>query len=65
LDEAAAVYRDRLRQCEARGDFGAGFIELARSVYHSNDRRAALKRAVNELVHSSLVEEKQYPRYSA
>ncbi|HJT78306.1 MAG TPA: DUF6165 family protein [Gemmataceae bacterium] len=51
---------DELRLCEQRQDFGSRFIELARSVYRSNDRRAALKRAVNELLHSPLVEEKSY-----
>ena len=51
---------DELRLCEQRQDFGPRFIELARSVYRSNDRRAALKRAVNELLHSPLVEEKSY-----
>jgi tetratricopeptide (TPR) repeat protein len=51
---------DELRLCEQRQDFGPRFIELARSVYQSNDRRAALKRAVNELLHSPLVEEKSY-----
>ncbi len=51
---------DELRLCEQRQDFGPRFIELARSVYRSNDHRAALKRAVNELLHSPLVEEKSY-----
>lgn len=35
-----------LRACEQRGDFGAGFVELARSVYRHNDCRAELKRAI-------------------
>jgi hypothetical protein len=51
---------DELRLCEQRQDFGPRFIELARLVYRANDRRAALKRAVNELLHSPLVEEKSY-----
>jgi hypothetical protein len=51
---------DALRVCERQGDFGPRFIELARSVYHHNDRRAALKRAVNELLGSRLIEEKSY-----
>jgi hypothetical protein len=55
---------DEIRGCERNGDFGPRFVELARSVYHTNDRRAALKRAVNELLRSRLVEEKSYADYS-
>lgn len=44
----------------ARG-FGNQFIELARSVYRYNDRRAALKHAVDELSRSEAVETKSYP----
>lgn len=51
---------DRIRECEQRGDFGAAFIELARSVYKTNDRRAALKRKINDAMGSELVEEKSY-----
>ena len=54
---------DDLRDCERRGDFGDGFIELARSVYVSNDKRAALKKQINELLGSELVEEKSYESY--
>ena len=45
------------------GDFGEGFIELARAVYHRNDRRAALKREINLLLGSAIVEEKSYASY--
>jgi hypothetical protein len=41
-------------------DFGPKFVELARSVYKSNDHRAALKRSINELLGSAIVEEKSY-----
>lgn len=54
---------DDLRACEARGDFGAGFVALARSVYRLNDRRAALKRDLNDLFGARLREEKSHPRY--
>ena len=54
---------DRLRLREAAGDFGADFVEDARSVYRVNDRRAALKRAVNDRFGSALREEKLHPRY--
>lgn len=52
---------DDLRACEARGAFDAAFIALARSVYRLNDHRAALKRQLNLLLNSRLMEEKSYP----
>lgn len=51
---------DRLREHEARGDFGAEFVRLARSVYRLNDARAAAKRAINLRSGSLIVEEKSY-----
>ena len=54
---------DRIRDCERAGDFGPGFIELARAVYRTNDRRAALKARINQLCGSQLVEEKSYAAY--
>ena|ERR1043166_5174463 len=55
---------DRIRDCERDKNFGPDFIELARSVYRTNDRRAALKRQLSELAGSSIVEEKSYRTYS-
>ncbi len=54
---------DDIRECERQSNFGDDFIKLARAVYHTNDKRAALKREVNELVGSELVEEKSYAAY--
>lgn len=54
---------DDIRECERQNDFGARFIELARAVYHRNDERAALKRQINALCGSELVEEKSYAAY--
>lgn len=54
---------DALRAHEAAQDFGAAFVERARAVYRTNDRRAALKRAVNARLGSALTEEKLHPRY--
>jgi Family of unknown function (DUF6165) len=51
---------DRIREKDKLGEFDAAFIELARSVYTLNDRRAALKRAINLALGSELVEEKSY-----
>jgi tetratricopeptide (TPR) repeat protein len=54
---------DDLRRCEQQRDFGPPFIGFARSVYRLNDRRAALKKRVNALTGSRLVEEKSHPTY--
>lgn len=56
---------DEIRDCERRKDFGSRFVQLARAVYHTNDQRSAIKRAVNELAGSRLVEEKSYASYDA
>lgn len=55
---------DDIRACEAARDFGPNFIALARSVYIQNDRRASLKKAINELAGSSIIEEKSYTEFS-
>lgn len=57
------VIEDDIRDCERAGDFGDKFIGLARAVYKTNDRRAALKREINVLLGSRLVEEKSYQPY--
>ena len=56
---------DAIRVKERDQAFGARFIELARAVYHTNDKRAAVKRAINVKLGSRLVEEKSYQDYSA
>ena len=55
---------DDIRDCERVQDFGPRFIELARAVYVTNDQRAALKRQINDLLGSRIVEEKSYASYS-
>lgn len=60
VNEALWAIEDDIRQCEAEKDFGAKFIELARAVYKQNDRRAALKKDINTLTGSAIVEEKSY-----
>jgi hypothetical protein len=54
---------DGKRECERRQEFGPQFVGLARSVYIENDRRAAIKRAINEAAGSDIVEEKSYRPY--
>ena len=51
---------DALRKCEHEQSFGPHFIALARTVYRINDRRAALKRQIDELVGSPIREHKSY-----
>lgn len=57
------VIEDDIRDCERATDFGDRFVALARAVYHTNDKRAALKRALNEALGSAIVEEKSYRPY--
>jgi tetratricopeptide (TPR) repeat protein len=63
VNEQLWQIEDDIRLCERDGDFGPRFIELARSVYHTNDQRAALKRAINELLGAPIAEQKAYPDY--
>ena len=51
---------DTKRQCEQEQNFGPGFVYVARQVYLKNDLRAAIKRGINQLVGSTIVEEKSY-----
>lgn len=54
---------DKLRKHEKAKIFDINFIELARSVYHLNDRRAEIKRVINTESGSRLFEEKSYEKY--
>jgi hypothetical protein len=63
VNEALWEAEDAIRRCEHEQDFGPRFVELARSVYLTNDRRAALKRAINTFFASPLAEEKLYADY--
>lgn len=65
VNEALWRIEDDIRDCERNRDFGPDFIELARSVYHQNDRRFELKRQINQAVGSAFVEEKSYAPYAA
>ena len=51
---------DQLRTLGKRGDFGGDFVRLAREVYLTNDKRAALKREINALLGSDIAEQKSY-----
>ena len=54
---------DDIRDQERQQAFGETFIDLARSVYKQNDRRAAIKREINLAYGSALTEEKSYKKY--
>ena len=63
INETLWRIEDDIRDCERQRDFGPRFIELARSVYQTNDQRAATKRKIDELMGSDIVEEKSYAPY--
>lgn len=63
VNEQLWEIEDAIRVCEANQDFGPKFVELARSVYTTNDRRAGIKRQINTMLGSSIVEEKSYTKY--
>jgi tetratricopeptide (TPR) repeat protein len=63
VNETLWQVEDEVRVCERDGEFGARFVELARSVYRHNDARAALKREVNKLLKAPFHEQKIHPAY--
>ena len=54
---------DKIREKERKSDFKDEFITLARSVYINNDKRAQIKKNINLISGSQLIEEKSYARY--
>jgi hypothetical protein len=63
VNESLWEIEDQIRAKEAAKEFDAKFIELARAVYLHNDKRFDIKRRINVLTQSELVEEKQYVSY--
>jgi hypothetical protein len=63
VNEKLWVIEDEIRDEERAKRFTEKFIELARAVYFTNDERAAIKKRVNTLLGSSIVEEKSYQQY--
>ena len=63
INEALWEIEDDIRDCERAQDFGETFIRLARAVYVTNDKRAAVKKDINKLLGSRIVEEKSYADY--
>jgi len=54
---------DRIRAKEAKKEFDDEFIQLARSVYFTNDERAKIKKEINLKYGSGIIEEKEYIEY--
>ena len=65
MNHCGRLIEDDIRGCEQSKDFGLVFIQLARSVYRQNDHRAVLRRQIDELVGSRILEEKCYREYDA
>lgn len=63
-NETLWTIEDEIRRKESKKEFDEQFIELARSVYFTNDRRASLKKEINQKLGSELVEEKSYTDYT-
>lgn len=64
INEALWDIEDDIRDKERAKEFDARFIELARAVYVTNDKRANVKRVINVKLGSDLIEEKSYKDYS-
>lgn len=60
INEKLWDIEDNIREKENRLDFDSEFIEIARSVYFSNDERFRIKQRINHKYSSSFVEEKSY-----
>lgn len=65
VNEKLWVIEDDIREKESKKLFDEEFIELARAVYFTNDRRSEIKREINIKLGSDFVEEKSYEDYTA
>lgn len=63
INEALWDIENFKRECEAKKDFGESFIKLSRDVHFKNDKRAIIKKEINLLSNSQIVEEKEYSKY--
>jgi hypothetical protein len=64
VNEALWDIEDAIRDKELHKNFDDEFIALARSVYYTNDERCHIKRAINDMCGSHLIEEKSYRNYT-
>ena len=63
VNEKLWIVEDKVRDKERSKQFDEEFIQLARDVYFTNDERARIKKRLNEVTYSKLVEEKSYQKY--
>lgn len=63
LNEKLWLIEDKIRAKESQKDFDSEFVDLARAVYQTNDRRFEVKQAINKKLGSDFVEEKSYKPY--
>ena len=63
INENLWEIEDKIRELEFKKDFGEEFVSLAREVYYKNDSRCKIKKEINILLNSNLVEEKAYTCY--
>lgn len=63
INQELWIIEDDIRDCELVKDFSDKFIQLARAVYVTNDKRAAVKKDINLAFGSELIEEKSYKNY--
>ena len=63
INQQLWVIEDQIRDKERNMSFDESFIQLARSVYITNDQRSRIKRRINDMFGSELVEEKSYAEY--
>ncbi len=57
------IIEDNVRECESQKKFDKDFIELARSVYFTNDERSKIKLEINEKFGSQIIEVKSHKKY--
>ena len=63
INEKLWDIEDKIRDKERKKIFDEEFIELARNVYFTNDKRSRIKRKINEVFGSIIIEEKSYSKY--
>jgi len=63
INKTLWIIEDDIREKEKKAAFDKEFIELARSVYFTNDKRSEIKKKINIISGSKIVEEKSYSDY--
>ena len=63
INEQLWEIEDKIRLCEKNSDFKGKFIQLARDVYLTNDKRSKIKLEINKILGSNIQEVKQYTQY--